>query len=113
MTVRTRLNSIDFGEAVLDLVERIPPGRVMTYKAIALHLGQGGPRGVGGVLLRDGLFVPWWRVVRVDGAIAPHLMIDAQQHWIIENTPVRRGRVHLELAHWWPDEPDAVRGMCR
>ena len=48
-----------FAEAVLDLIERIPPGRVMTYGDIAEYLGTGGPRTVGTVLSRFGGGVPW------------------------------------------------------
>lgn len=40
----------DFVEAVLSVVEAIPPGRVMAYGDIAEMLGAGGPRQVGRVL---------------------------------------------------------------
>jgi alkylated DNA nucleotide flippase Atl1 len=92
----------DFDEAVLEVVDRIPPGRVMTFGAIAEYLGRGGPRGVGGVMARHGFAVAWWRVVRANGTLPPHLMVDAQPHWLIENTPVRRGLVHVSQAAWWP-----------
>jgi alkylated DNA nucleotide flippase Atl1 len=99
-----RLNA--FSAAVLDLVDRIPPGRVMTFGAIAEHLGQGGPRGVGGVMARHGYDVAWWRVVRANGTLPTYLMIDAQPHWIIERTPTRRGLVNVRAASWWPrNEP--------
>ena len=55
-----------FTEDVLEMVETIPVGRVLTYGAIADRLGRGGPRGVGGVMAREGHGVPWWRVVRAD-----------------------------------------------
>ena len=91
-----------FSAAVLDVVDRIPPGRVMTYGAIADYLGRGGPRGVGGVLAREGPAVAWWRVVRADGSLAAHLVVDAQQHWLVEGTPVRHGRVDVAAASWTP-----------
>jgi alkylated DNA nucleotide flippase Atl1 len=91
-----------FSAAVLDVVDKIPPGRVMTYGSIAEYLGHGGPRGVGNVMARDGLAVAWWRVVRADGTLAAHLMIDAQQHWHVERTPMRRGLVNVSLACWMP-----------
>lgn len=93
-----------FSEAVLDLVDRIPRGRAMTYGGIAAVLGRGGPRGVGAVMARYGQAVPWWRVVRASGALVPHLMIEAQVHWLEERTPVRRGVVDLERAVWWPPD---------
>lgn len=93
----------EFTEDVLSLVEAIPPGRVLTYGAIADRLGRGGPRGVGGVMARDGHGVPWWRVVRADGSLPPHLMIEAQREWQRESTPVRRGRVDVAEALWRDD----------
>ncbi|MDD9205825.1 MGMT family protein, partial [Georgenia sp. 10Sc9-8] len=43
----------EYLEAVLDLVDQVPPGRVMTYGTIAdvvgAGLGRGGPRQVGHV----------------------------------------------------------------
>lgn len=96
----------DFVEAVLQLVERIPPGRVMTYGAIAAYVGRGGPRGVGGVMARDGHGVAWWRVVRVNGTLPAHLVIDAQEHWLLERTPLVRGSVDVAQALWDPDDVD-------
>ena len=92
----------DFTEEVLQLVERIPSGRVMTYGAIAQVLGRGGPRGVGGVMSRDGAAVAWWRVVRANGTLPGHLVIDAQEHWALEGTPLRRGVVDVQQALWFP-----------
>ncbi|GGF26498.1 MGMT family protein [Williamsia phyllosphaerae] len=96
----------DFGIAVLDVVDRIPSGRVMTYGDIAEYLQRGGPRGVGGVMARDGEAVTWWRVVRATGTLPAHLMIEAQTQWHSEGTPLRRGIVDVERARWWPEESD-------
>ena len=85
---------------MLSVVETIPSGRVLTYGAIAAVVGRGGPRGVGGVMARDGHGVPWWRVVRADGTLPPHLMIEAQQHWYAEGTPTKRGIVDIKAAFW-------------
>lgn len=93
----------EFAAAVLDVVDRIPPGRVMTYGDIAEYLQRGGPRGVGGVMAREGAAVTWWRVVRANGTLPAHLVVDAQEHWHIEGTPLRRGVVDVEAARWWPD----------
>ncbi|EFQ82831.1 6-O-methylguanine DNA methyltransferase, DNA binding domain protein [Aeromicrobium marinum DSM 15272] len=88
----------EFTEQVLAVVESIPVGRVLTYGLIADAVGRGGPRQVGGVMARDGEAVCWWRVVRADGSLPPHLMIEAQQRWKDEGTPVRRGRVDVARA---------------
>ncbi|OFJ53034.1 MGMT family protein [Mycolicibacterium grossiae] len=93
----------DFADAVLEVVDDIPPGRVMTYGDIAEFLQRGGPRGVGGVMARDGAAVTWWRVVRANGTLPPHLMIEAQTQWLYEGTPLRRGIVDVAAARWWPD----------
>lgn len=92
----------DFTEAVLAFVERVPPGRVVTYGLIADHVGRGGPRHVGRVMALEGAAVPWWRVVRANGSLPPHLMLDAQKEWSREQTPVKRGRVDIESAVWHP-----------
>ena len=55
----TRLCCVDpeeYVEAVLQVVESIPPGRVMSYGAIAECVGQGGPRQVGAVMQESFLF---------------------------------------------------------
>ena len=93
----------EFAALVLDVVGRIPPGRVMTYGDIAEYLQRGGPRGVGGVMAREGAAVTWWRVVRANGTLPAHLVVDAQEHWHIEGTPLRRGIVDVAHARWWPD----------
>lgn len=95
---------MDFAEEVLALVERIPPGRVLTYGAVADRLQRGGARGVGGVMAREGYAVPWWRVVKASGSLPPHLMIDAQAEWKREGTPVKNGRVDIAEAMWTFDD---------
>lgn len=90
----------DFVEDVLSLVEDIPRGRVRTYGSIADELGRGGARHVGRVMSLFGHGTPWWRVVRANGSLPPHLMLDAQEHWIDEGTPVRHGRVVMVEASY-------------
>lgn len=87
-----------WAERVLARVEKIPPGQVLTYGLIADELGSGGPRQVGQVMSRLGHLVCWWRVVRADGTLPAHLMLEAQEHWAAEKTPVRRGRVDVVRA---------------
>ena len=91
-----------FAALVLDVVERVPPGRVLTYGDVAEYLGEGGPRRVGAVLSRYGSGVPWWRVLRADGTPAPNIAERAFTHYAREGTPLTRGgtRVDLQLARW-------------
>ena len=61
----------DYSSRVLDVVDAIPPGQVMSYGDIAEYLEAGGPRQVGRVLASYGGAVAWWRVIHADGTPAP------------------------------------------
>jgi alkylated DNA nucleotide flippase Atl1 len=91
-----------YAERVLAVVERIPAGQVMSYGDIAELLGEGGPRGVGGVMARWGGAVAWWRVVRADGSPAPGIEARALERLRAERTPLRRDqrRVDMARARW-------------
>jgi alkylated DNA nucleotide flippase Atl1 len=93
----------DFADAVLDLVERIPPGRVMSYGAIAEYLGRGGPRQVGTVMAHYGGPVPWHRVVAANGRLVPGHEVEALRRHAAEGTPLRGGRADMRAAAWWPE----------
>ena len=95
----------DFAEAVLGVVDQIPPGRVLAYGDIAELLGQGGPRQVGSVMSRYGSSVTWWRVIRASGEAPQGLQDEALAHWREEGTALVRGviagrRVDMRLARW-------------
>ncbi|MDS1269748.1 MGMT family protein [Lipingzhangella sp. LS1_29] len=91
-----------FAQRVLDVVEAIPPGRVMAYGDIAEYLAESGPRQVGAVLARWGGAVPWWRVPRADGRPPPGLESAALAHYRDEGTPMRPDgdRVDMRRARW-------------
>jgi methylated-DNA-protein-cysteine methyltransferase related protein len=93
----------DYVEEVLGLVERIPPGRVMSYGAIASWLGHGGPRQVGAVMARYGGPVPWHRVVATNGRVVPGHEAEALRRHRAEGTPMRGDRVDMRRAAWWPE----------
>jgi alkylated DNA nucleotide flippase Atl1 len=90
----------EFAERVLDVVERIPPGRVMAYGDISEYLGEGGPRQVGRVMALWGGGVPWWRVIRSDGSLPMSHVDGARRHYEAEGTPLRGERVDMRLARW-------------
>ena len=92
----------EFAEAVLDVVDRIPAGRVMTYGDVAEYVGRGGPRGVGAVMARYGGAVTWWRVLKADGSPPPGHEAVALRHYRAERTPLRAGgaKVDLGRARW-------------
>jgi alkylated DNA nucleotide flippase Atl1 len=95
----------DFASSVLDVVDSIPPGRVMSYGDIAEYLGSGpGPRQVGRVMATYGGAVAWWRVIHSDGTPAPGHDSVAVKHYLAEGTPLRSARppvrVDMHRARW-------------
>lgn len=89
-----------YARTVLDLVDRIPRGRVMTYGDVAEYLGSGSGRTVGTVMSKHGHEVPWWRVVQASGRPAePHVQ-DALAKLRAEGCPVRGERVVMAEARW-------------
>jgi alkylated DNA nucleotide flippase Atl1 len=92
---------LDVDEAVFDVVERIPPGRVSTYGAIGQLIGIG-PRRVARALSSGGGAVPWHRVVRADGSAAEPVRVRQLELLAGEGVPVRDGRVVLSSVRW-PD----------
>lgn len=105
----------EYAERVLRVVESVPRGRVTTYGAIADVVGSG-PRRVARVLSTDGGGVPWWRCVRSDGTLPPHLHDEASQAYAEEGTPLRApsargGRpVDVRAAFWAPPAPGGGLG---
>lgn len=97
----------EYVETVLDVVERIPPGRVLSYGAIAELVGQGGPRQVARVMSSGGGPVPWWRVVRADGRPAPCHDGEAAALLRAEGTPFRRDGARLDMCAAAWDGADA------
>src|SRR5271168_1534828 len=82
----------DYSSSVLDVVDAIPAGRVMSYGDIAEYLGAGGPRQVGRVLSRYGGGAPWWRVIRTDGRPPDGHDSRALEHYLAEGTPLLSAR---------------------
>lgn len=79
----------DYASRVLDVVDSIVPGTVMSYGDIADYLGEGGPRQVGRILAAWGGGVPWWRVVHADGSLLAGHEQAALDRYQAENTPLR------------------------
>jgi methylated-DNA-protein-cysteine methyltransferase related protein len=74
------------------IVRAIPRGRVLSYGEVALRAGRpGGARAVVRALhqLDD---VPWWRVVRSDGTLAPQVALEQGQLLLAEGHRARPGR---------------------
>jgi alkylated DNA nucleotide flippase Atl1 len=90
---------LDVDEAVFDVVERIPAGRVSTYGAVGRLVGVG-PRRVARALSQGGGAVPWHRVVRADGSAAEAVRVEQLGLLAAEGVPVRNGRVDLATVGW-------------
>jgi alkylated DNA nucleotide flippase Atl1 len=71
---------------VLDIVESIPPGRVMSYGQVAATFGSRSARGVGRIMALHGSEVAWWRVVRAGGLPPQHHEGEALAHYENEGT---------------------------
>ncbi|MGC5050129.1 MGMT family protein [Micromonospora sp. DT48] len=98
----------EYVEAVLELVDRIPPGRVMSYGAVADALaersGRASARLIGAIMARHGAGVPWHRVVNAGGVLPPRLAQQARARWLAEGTPLRGAGVDMKSAGWWPEQ---------
>lgn len=84
----------DLADSILLAADAIPSGSVSTYGDIAKVVGCG-PRLVARVLATSGGQACWWRVVRADGTIAPHLVAEGSRLLAAEGVPTRGGRVEL------------------
>lgn len=97
----------EYVEEVLALVERIPPGRVMSYGAIAECLadrsGRTSARLVGTIMARYGGGVPWHRVVNSGGRLPPGHEIEARARLTAEGVALQGSRVHMPSVAWWPE----------
>ncbi len=89
-------------EQVLEVVESIPRGRVMSYGDVAEWVGSGGPRQVGRVMATYGGGVPWWRCLHADGSPPPGLERETLRRLRADKTPLRPDgqRVDMRLARW-------------
>lgn len=100
---------LDFGGAVLLVVDSIPPGRVMTYGGVAAELGSLGARAVGRVMATEGSSVPWWRVVRADGRPPAGHEAEALARYRAEGTPLRWAGNGVVVAAGDRHDPHAYR----
>ena len=87
---RRRPDVDDYASRVLDVVDAIPAGSVMSYGDVAELLGEGGPRQVGRVMALWGGGVAWWRVVHADGSLLAGHERAALDRYAAENTPLRQ-----------------------
>ncbi len=92
---------MDFSEKVLELVSKIPEGKVSTYKQIAQAMGKSGSyRAVGNALRRNPMpiVIPCHRVVKSNGEIGGYSKGKKLKKKLLEDEgiPVEDGKVELE-----------------
>ena len=82
-----------FPDAVMKAVRGIKRGQVRSYSQVALMAGRpGAARGVG-QLLATLPNVPWWRVVRADGSLAPAVAREQKKRLEAEGHAVKGHRL--------------------
>jgi methylated-DNA-protein-cysteine methyltransferase-like protein len=88
---------VPFSEAVMRAVRAIPRGEVRSYSQVALYAGRpGAARGVGHELkvMEHPRSVPWWRVTRAGGVLAPPVAHEQARRLRAEGVEVQqRGQV--------------------
>ena len=89
-----------FARLVLDAVERIPRGKVMSYGDVAEFVGAGSARAVGTVMARHGSEVAWHRVLHSDGTCATHKSDRQLDLLRREGVAMRGDRVDMSRARW-------------
>lgn len=89
-----------FARTVLDAVDAIPVGKVMSYSDVAEFVSKGSGRAVGTVMATYGGEVPWHRVVRADGSCAQGVR-DRQIALLRQDgVPMNGYRVDMLRARW-------------
>jgi alkylated DNA nucleotide flippase Atl1 len=103
----TEYDPADYTEAVLEVVERIPAGHVMSYGAIAEYLrdrfDRGSARRVGTIMAQFGGSVPWHRVVNAAGRTPPGHESAARRALTAEGVNFRGERVDMARHAWFPE----------
>jgi alkylated DNA nucleotide flippase Atl1 len=92
---------MDLAQRMLDVVARVPSGRVTTYGEVAARAGSRSPRLAGFVLANladEG--TPWHRVLRSNGTPAPQLAAEQLARLRVEGVLAVDGRVDLRRYRW-------------
>jgi methylated-DNA-protein-cysteine methyltransferase-like protein len=83
-----------FEQAVLEVLESLVPGDVVTYGDVAAEAGYpGAARAVGRILATSDGHLPWWRVVTTTGRLVPGHEVEHARRLRAEGVDVVDGRV--------------------
>jgi len=82
----------EFAKRVLDIVRKIPRGKTMTYKEIAIKVGNpGAARAVGSIMKKNyDLTIPCHRVIKSNGTVGDYNRGGAEvKNTILEKEQIR------------------------
>jgi methylated-DNA-protein-cysteine methyltransferase related protein len=83
-----------FEQAVMEVLESLLPGDVVTYGDVAAEAGYpGAARAVGRILATSDGDLPWWRVVTTTGRLVPGHEVEHARRLRAEGIDVVDGRV--------------------
>lgn len=86
----------DFTEAVISVIELVPPGEISTYGEVAAEAGYPGAARAVGNLLRTTPGLPWWRVIAASGRLVPGSEREHAQRLRAEGVSIVKGRVRMK-----------------
>jgi methylated-DNA-protein-cysteine methyltransferase-like protein len=86
----------DFTAAVIETLEELDPGDVMSYGEVAAESGFPGAARAVGNLLATTPDLPWWRIVTEGGRLAPGQERRQTELLRSEGVVVHSGRVILQ-----------------
>jgi methylated-DNA-protein-cysteine methyltransferase related protein len=105
-----RETGMRFKDKIYELVQRIPPGKVLTYGRVASLLNVPlGARAVGWAMreLPSGSNVPWQRVINASGGISTHYL-DSDGKLLQQVLLEREGVRFDEAGHVKLEGPDGI-----
>jgi methylated-DNA-protein-cysteine methyltransferase-like protein len=89
-------------ERVREVVASIPAGTVLSYGDVAALAGARSARLVGRIMAIDSADLPWYRVLRADGTVAPHLAREQLARLRAEGVLAVDGRVPMSRYRYRP-----------
>lgn len=87
-------------ERVREVVAAIPAGRVLSYGDVAARAGLRSARLVGRIMAEDSSDLPWHRVLRSNGTVAPHIAREQLARLRAEGILAVDGRVAMREYRW-------------
>lgn len=84
-------------QAVARAVKSIPRGKTASYAQVALLAGKPGAARAVVRALWEAKGIPWWRVIRSDGTVAPPVAAEQTKHLAREGVRLDGRRVPREV----------------